>query len=176
MKAEVRNNPRANSRAKLWFSKKWDVARTWNKREVILTIITSLVILLFMYTAISKLIGYNKFVFQMRLTPIPFMWYVAPVLGIVLPIFEIVLTGLIFFDRTRLIGFWTSLVLMFLFEGYIFWMKLVEYQTGVKLPCTCGGIISKMSWTTHFIFNAVFIVLMIIAIKKINGLNKSKTT
>lgn len=174
MKAEVNNNPEINSRARLWFSKKWDVVRTWNKQEVIITIITSLVILLFMYTAISKLLDYNKFVFQMRLTPIPFIWQVAPVLGIVLPILELALTTLIFFDRTRLIGFWTSLVLMFLFEGYIFWMKLVEYQTGVKLPCTCGGIISKMSWTTHFIFNAVFIVLMIIAIKKINDIKKSK--
>lgn len=174
MKAEVRNNPEVNSRAPQWFSKKWDVVRTWDKREVIITIITSLVILLFMYTAISKLLDYNKFVFQMRLTPIPFMWQVAPVLGIVLPILELALTTLIFFDRTRLIGFWTSLVLMILFEGYIFWMKLVEYQTGVKLPCTCGGIISKMSWTTHFIFNAVFIVLMIIAIKKINDIKKSK--
>ncbi|CDS93022.1 conserved membrane hypothetical protein [Sphingobacterium sp. PM2-P1-29] len=174
MKAEARNNPEVNSGARQWFSKKWDVVRTWDKREMIITIITSLVILLYMYTAISKLLDYNKFVFQMRLTPIPFMWQVAPVLGIVLPIFELALTTLIFFDRTRLIGFWTSLVLMFLFEGYIFWMKLVEYQTGVKLPCTCGGIISKMSWTTHFIFNALFIVLMIIAIKKINDIKKSK--
>jgi len=174
MKAEVRNNTEVSSRSRQWFSKKWEVVRTWDKREVIITIITSLVILLFMYTAISKLLDYNKFVFQMRLTPIPSIWYIAPVLGIVLPILELVLIALIFFDRTRLIGFWASLILMFLFEGYIFWMKLVEYRTGVKLPCTCGGIISKMSWTTHFIFNALFIVLMIIAIKKIKDLKKSK--
>ncbi|WP_185218093.1 MauE/DoxX family redox-associated membrane protein [Sphingobacterium mizutaii] len=175
MKAEVENKSRINNRVRHWLSNKWELARTWDRREVIITVITSMVILLFMYTAISKLLDYNKFVFQMRLTPIPFIWSVAPALGIVLPIFELMLVALIFFDRTRLFGFWTSLTLMFLFEGYIFWMKLVEYQTGVKLPCTCGGIISKMSWTTHFIFNAVFIVLMVIAIKKIKDLKKSKT-
>ena len=33
-----------------------------------------------------------------------------------------------------------------------------------KLPCSCGGIIQKMSWNQHLIFNVGFILLGVYAI------------
>jgi hypothetical protein len=32
------------------------------------------------------------------------------------------------------------------------------------LPCSCGGIISSLSWRQHIIFNGVFILLAITGI------------
>jgi hypothetical protein len=34
-----------------------------------------------------------------------------------------------------------------------------------NLPCSCGGIISKLSWKQHIIFNLFFIVLSVIGIR-----------
>jgi len=38
--------------------------------------------------------------------------------------------------------------------------------SGQHLPCTCGGIISKMSWKQHLGFNALFILVGLIGIIK----------
>ena len=116
--------------------------------------------LLFSYTAVNKLLEYKSFVFQMQLAPVPMMKWLAPILGWLVPLTELVLTLGLYLTRTRVIALVGSLILMIAFEGYIIWMKL----TGLDLPCTCGGIISAMGWTTHLIFNATIIVLIAVAL------------
>src|SRR3970040_1025074 len=44
---------------------------------------------------------------------------------------------------------------MVMFTAYIF--IILNYSPFV--PCSCGGILEKMGWKEHFIFNFVFIIL-----------------
>jgi hypothetical protein len=49
---------------------------------------------------------------------------------------------------------------MILFTTYI--VIILNFSSFV--PCSCGGILEKLGWTAHLIFNVVFIVLGIAAI------------
>lgn len=119
-----------------------------------------LLILLFGYTAISKIFEYNKFIFQMKLAQMPMIANLAPLLGILLPILELVIVWMLYKDSLRIRGFYASFLLLLTFEIYITIMLL----SGEKLPCTCGGIISQMGWKTHLFFNAVFMIISILPI------------
>lgn len=133
-------------------------------KDILKTTTVNLVIILFMYTGVSKLIEYNKFVFQMQRVPLPLIQKLAPTLGWVVPIIEIALVIMLYFDKSRFMGLIGSITLLVSFETYIIWMKSLEIQFGIRLPCTCGGIISNMGWTEHLIFNAIFIILLVISI------------
>jgi putative oxidoreductase len=132
------------------------------KRPIIYQIIIFLLILLFAYTAMSKFLDYRKFVFQMRLAPLPIMNWAAPILGWLMPLLESLLFVGLIITRYRLIALYATFSLLILFEIYIGGMLL----SGHNLPCTCGGIISHMSWKQHLLFNAVFIILSLVAIKE----------
>lgn len=130
-------------------------------REMAQGAIIFLCVLLFVYTATDKLLNYDRFTFQMALVPSPLVQSLASVLGWVVPIAELLIVALLVIESTSRIGLWASLLLMAIFEGYIIWMK----STGLDLPCTCGGIVSSMGWTTHVVFNAVIILLLAIAVR-----------
>jgi hypothetical protein len=119
-------------------------------------------VLLFSYTASSKLIDYEKFVFQMRLAPLPVMKNVAPVLGWVMPVAEAMIVFGLLYKPLRLNALKASVVLIVLFELYITTMLF----SGRQLPCTCGGILSSMSWKEHLIFNAFFLFLGFLSIRE----------
>jgi putative oxidoreductase len=114
-----------------------------------------LLLVLFAYTATIKFLDYNKFVFQMRLAPLPLMKFAAPMLGWLMPAIEMAIAIGLLFIRFRLTALYTSVILLLVFEIYIIGMLL----SGHDLPCTCGGIISKMSWKQHLAFNAIFILV-----------------
>lgn len=126
-------------------------------------------ILLFAYTATSKFLNYGLFVFQMRLAPLPLMTTVAPLLGWLLPVTEAALVLFLTVKKYRLTALYASVSLMTLFEIYI----IAMLSTGDHLPCTCGGFISTMTWKQHLPFNAVFIIMGIIAIFKTRQQNKA---
>jgi uncharacterized membrane protein YphA (DoxX/SURF4 family) len=60
----------------------------------------------------------------------------------------------------RLIGLYASFFFMILFTGYI--VAILRFSS--YIPCSCGGILQKMSWTQHLIFNIGFLLLAVIAI------------
>jgi len=127
-------------------------------RKVIVEIISGLLILLFVYAAISKLLDYNTFKFQLGRSP-----YVTGIAGFVawaLPVGELIVASLLIIKRTKLFGLYASFFLMLLFTGYIYAMLHFSYY----IPCSCGGILSKMSWNQHLIFNVVFTCLALSAI------------
>lgn len=174
MKAVYPDKPLKIQRLKSWFTSKRELIKSLDRKEAIITIPIGLTILLFMYTGVSKLLEYDKFVFQMRLAPLSLMYSWAPIIAWVVPTVELILVVLLYLDRTRLLGMVGSFLLMMSFQGYIIWIKLLHIQTGVKLPCTCGGIISKMSWTTHLLFNAVFVFLLGLSIYYVRQKKKLK--
>lgn len=138
------------------------------KTNRIIEICTALIVLLFAYTAVSKVLDYDKFVFQMRLAPVPLMLPLAPVLGILVPATEILIVTGLLIRRFRLAALYATIVLLTTFEIYIAAMLL----TGHHLPCTCGGIISKMGWGQHLLFNLLFIGIASAAIIMIKNFSR----
>jgi len=135
------------------------------KKEILISCSTALFIFLFAYTALSKFLDYNLFVLQMRKAHLPVMRTIAPVLGWVVPALETVLVVGLFSRNFRLKALVSAVGLLLIFEIYIAGMLLANQH----LPCTCGGIISKMSWKQHLIFNAVFIGIGTMAIFQIKN-------
>lgn len=128
------------------------------KRKIVIEIICSLLVLLFIYTGLSKMFNYSEF--RLQLGKSPFITRFANPVAWTLPAIEILVALALTFKRTRLIGLYASLFLMTMFTTYIYAMLNYSYD----LPCSCGGIISKMSWGQHFWFNAGFTTLSIVAI------------
>lgn len=126
---------------------------SWLKRNIIIEIISSLLIILFIYTALSKLSGYSNFTAQ--LSKSPFITSYATSLAWTLPAVEILIALLLVFKRTRLLGLYASFFMMSLFTAYLIVMLNFSYH----IPCSCGGALQYLSWNEHIVFNAFFIVI-----------------
>ena len=125
------------------------------KRNLIIEIISSLLILLFVYTAISKLLDYTSFTNVLSKSPL--IAGKAGVVALALPITEGLVSLLLFFPRTRLWGFYSSVALMSVFTLYLAYM--INFTP--KLPCSCGGVLKQMNWNQHLAFNIFFLALSI---------------
>ena len=130
-----------------------------------------LLVLLFTYTSFSKLLDLKLYAFQMRLSP----WYpikiAAEFLAWTVPLCEAGIVLMLLFTATRIYGLLVSLILLSLFELYIAGLLL----SGLDLPCTCGGIISMLSWKQHIGLNAVLIFFTAVAILNYDRGNKQVT-
>ena len=136
-------------------------------RSVTQEIICSLLIILFVYTGLNKLLDYEKFRFELGRSP--FLQDLAPFIAWTLPVGELIIALLIIVKRTRLWGIYLSFALMALFTGYI-WMMLHDAN---DLPCSCGGVLAAMSWNDHLVFNIAFTILALIAILLQGRINAS---
>lgn len=175
MKTVYQNKPREYKPTNGGYAQKSTNVRSRNWPEHLITVTVIATLLLFMYTAVSKLLNYDLFVFQMQLVPSDRLSRWAPFLGRAVPIIELILVLLLYLNKTRLWGLIGSLTLMLSFEAYIAWMKIMEIQTGMRLPCTCGGIVSQMGWTTHLYFNGIFILLLSLSIYFLQTWKKHQT-
>ncbi len=126
------------------------------KRNRIIEIISGLLILLFVYTAVSKLLEYNRFV--RTLSQSPLIKNYAHILAWLLPLFELSIAGLLVFPRTRLQGLFISSVLMLVFSSYVAYMLL----SVTHLPCSCGGVLNNLTWKEHLVFNLASTLVAII--------------
>ena len=71
---------------------------------------------------------------------------------------ELCVALLIAWPKTRLKGLYGALALMLLFTGYTVAILFFAPYT----PCSCGGVISLLSWEQHLIFNIVFLLLSVL--------------
>jgi putative oxidoreductase len=129
------------------------------KKQTIVESIAALFILLFLYTAISKTYDINRTVAVLNKTP--FFESISRETAWAVVIAEYIISILLFFPSTRKAGLYSSFILMCGFTAYISLMMAFAPD----LPCTCGGIISKMTWTQHLVFNILFTLLAFIAIR-----------
>ncbi|UFH36530.1 DoxX family protein [Flavobacterium acetivorans] len=132
-------------------------------KRIIVEIICLLYILLFVYAAVSKLLDFENFQVQLGQSPLlsAFAGWVS--WGVV--IVELVIALLLVFPRFRLVGLFAAFSLMVMFTTYIF--IILNYSSFV--PCSCGGILEKMGWTEHLIFNIVFVILAAAGILILRG-------
>lgn len=127
-------------------------------RKITVETICFLFILLFAYAAISKLMIYEGFVWQIRTSSL--IGDYANFLAWFVPGSELVIASLIAIPRFRRTGLYAATVLMLLFTIYIG----AIIGMGKDQPCSCGGVLSILGWTEHFIFNIAFITLGVVGI------------
>jgi hypothetical protein len=128
------------------------------KKSAVAEIISSLLVLLFMYAAITKLLDYSTF--KLQLAQSPFITKFSGFTVWSLPSSEILVSLVLVNKKFRLLGLYASLFLMTMFTAYIYAMLHFSFY----IPCSCGGIISKMDWTQHLWFNTFFVILSIVGI------------
>lgn len=120
-------------------------------------IISFLFIILWVYAGLSKWLDPE---FTDQLNKSPYLEGMSGFVAVALPVGELIMAVLLIFPLTKLIGLYLSFFTMFLFSGYIYAMIYYSHYT----PCSCGGILSKMDWNTHFLFNIFFMTLAVVAI------------
>ena len=127
-------------------------------KNIIVETICILYAVLFFYAAINKLMDYQKF--QVQLGQSPLLSAYADWVAIVVPILEIIFALLLFYKPLRQIALYCCCFLMVMFTTYI--IIILNFSSFV--PCSCGGVLEKLGWTEHLIFNIVFVALAIVAI------------
>lgn len=138
-------------------------------KRIIIECICLLYSLLFIYASVSKLLDFERFQVQLSQSPILSAfagWISWAVIGI-----ELFIAVLLMFSKTRTVALFGALSLMIMFTAYIF--IILHYSSFV--PCSCGGILEKMTWDVHLIFNLVFVVLAIIALILHTGIYQKGT-
>lgn len=114
--------------------------------------------LLFIYAATSKVLDYENFIIQLGQSPL--LSAFARWMSATVPMTEIILAIGLFIPRLRFVSLLGSFTLMVMFTAYIY--IILNYSAFV--PCSCGGVLEKMTWNQHLIFNFIFVVLIGIAI------------
>lgn len=117
-----------------------------------------LLIFLFTYTGISKLIDHDSFLSSMLQSSI--IRNYAIILSWLIPTLELLIAAMLFSEKYKKSGLLLSLALMIIFTFYIMYMILFV----PRLPCSCGGVLKELSWSNHILFNTGFILLIIIVL------------
>ena len=130
-----------------------------NIGKVTLEAIAALLILLFLYAGTSKFLEFDRFIGEMNNQPFPNSW--TSFLVWTIPSLELAIAFTLILDRTRMTGFIASLVLMTLFTVYTGSVLLHFFA---YVPCSCGGVIRKLSWPQHMVFNLFFVTISVIGI------------
>lgn len=122
-------------------------------KEIVVEIISVLLILLFVYSALSKLLEFQNF--QAQLGQSPLLSAYTGFISYAVLIVEFIIALVLAFPKTRFIGLLSSFVLMLMFTAYI--IVILNYSSFV--PCSCGGILEKLGWKEHLVFNILFTIL-----------------
>ena len=129
------------------------------KRKIIIEIISSLLILLFLYASVSKWLAFKTFIGEMNNQPFP-NW-MTPFLVWSIPFIEVLIAIGLIFEKTRVQSFYASLILMLAFTIYTVVILLHAFK---YIPCSCGGVIRKLTWPQHLFFNLFFVGISILGI------------
>jgi uncharacterized membrane protein YphA (DoxX/SURF4 family) len=123
------------------------------KKVTALEIIRWLLLSLFLYAAVTKLISYEKFKVQLGQSPL--LTEQAYWIAWAVPVIEIVIVLMLALPALQLIALYASYSLMVMFTTYI----VIITRFSPYVPCSCGGVLQKLGWTEHLVFNIVFVAL-----------------
>lgn len=127
--------------------------------KIAITIVISyLFILLFTYAAANKLLDFQNFTQQLGQSPL--LSSFAGQLAWAVPVAELIIVTLLLIPKYRYAGLIASFILMLIFTVYIY----IILNHSVFVPCSCGGILEKMTWKEHLVFNIGFLLLATMAI------------
>lgn len=129
-----------------------------NIKGIFIESVCLLYILLFVYAAVSKLLDFENF--QVQLGQSPLLSAYAKILFWFIPVIELIIALALTIDSFRFWGLYGAFVMMTLFTSYIY----IILNFSADVPCSCGGVLEKLGWTEHLIFNVVFMLLVLIAL------------
>lgn len=129
-----------------------------NLRNIVIDIICLLFVLLFVYAAVSKLLDFENFKVQLGQSPL--LSAFASWISWLIPLVELLIATALVLPKWKHLGLFAALSLMTMFTAYIY--IVLHYSSFV--PCSCGGILEKMSWNVHLLFNIIFVVLALLAL------------
>ncbi|RLJ72634.1 MauE/DoxX family redox-associated membrane protein [Pedobacter alluvionis] len=128
-------------------------------KATVLQVISAAFILLWIYTAGSKLSSFENYRLEMQHQV--FSPMVSEILIYIIPAVEILAALLLLFQKTNKTGMIFSALLMTAFTIYI---VLIISDYFPKVPCTCGGVIRVLGWKAHLVFNLIFLSAAILAL------------
>ncbi|MTH15897.1 DoxX family protein [Flavobacterium sp. LC2016-01] len=136
-----------------------------------------LYILLFIYASASKLMDFQHFRIQLGQSPL--LSAFTEQVAVIVPVTEILICVLLLIPKYKPAGLFAAYGLMVMFTAYIF--IILNYTSFV--PCSCGGVLEKLGWQSHLIFNLFFVFLAVFGIilhgggtHKFHFINKKKLT
>jgi len=129
-----------------------------NRKALTIEIISAAFVILFVYAALTKLLDYDKSRLQLGQSPV--LTQFAGIVVWLVPVVELLIALLLSTIRFRLLGLYASFTLMVMFTAYI----VVITRFSDYVPCSCGGVLEKLTWNQHLVFNIVFVVLGAISI------------
>jgi putative oxidoreductase len=121
-------------------------------KQLLQTIITSLLVLLWSYTALSKWAEPAEFAQSLASQPLPGQF--SDMLFWMIPAAELLAAAMLLFPSTKRKGMLLSMVLLAAFTGYV---SLALSGAFGQVPCSCGGALEGMGWKTHLLFNLFFL-------------------
>jgi len=134
------------------------VTFSWMKKRLLVEVISICFVILFLYTAIAKLIDFQ--VFMEQLSDSTILGSSATIIAYGLPLTEFIVSIALFVPRYRLLGLYAAFILMILFTSYVG----ILLSISTELPCSCGGIMEELSWPDHLVVNIVLMCLSLIGI------------
>lgn len=111
-----------------------------------------------MYAASSKLIDFENFRIQLGQSPL--LSAFAAWVAILVPVIEILIAIVLSTHKFRFFGLLSAFALMMMFTVYIY----IILNFSAYIPCSCGGILEKMTWNQHLVFNLIFVILLAFAV------------
>lgn len=115
-------------------------------------------IILFVYAASSKFFDFQNFQIQIGQSPI--LTAYAGFVSWSVPLIELLIVVLFLVPKFIPVAFFASYYLMIMFTTYI----VIILNFSDFIPCSCGGVLEKLGWHEHIVFNGVFIVIALVGL------------
>lgn len=135
------------------------------KYQWIIEVISAILIIMWAYTAFSKLLEYPVFAAQLHTHS--YLKYFSTYLAWALPAAEFIVALLLIIPKTRFLGLYLTIAFLLTFTGYLVFMLLFEED----LPCSCGGFVSSLTWGQHIAFNVFLVLLAFLGVRLHNTRN-----
>ncbi|MDO6433310.1 hypothetical protein Q4E93_22050 [Flavitalea sp. BT771] len=127
------------------------------KKQIILEIAGGLIILLFTYASLSKLLAFRHFIQALNNQPLPKAWTLPLAYGILTA--EITTIMMLVIPSSRKWGFVLATLVMLMFTSYT---SIILLHTFSYIPCSCGGVVELLSWKQHLVLNVLFLAVSIL--------------
>lgn len=128
-------------------------------KDWVLFLVRIICMMLFLFSGYEKLITHDQFLRGLEKVAIVgrYAWAVSWLV----PALELVISGLLAFERTVKIGLYAFIYLMIAFTIYI----IAVLSWAETLPCHCNILVKSLSWPQHIAFNLVFVLLAFVGLR-----------
>lgn len=123
------------------------------KSKTIIRVISTFLIVLFVFAAVYKIIYFGTF--RIQLNKSPFINGYAAWIAPLIPAMELLVAFLLYRATYRLAGLFCAFFLVSFYTIYL----LSMLHTGHEMSCNCGELWQRLSLSMHLLFNLGIVVL-----------------